>query len=143
MVQCHLSGIRRFSTIHLLGIRLILDITKLIALASESNGSTRAALESNRSAIFHSVQYVDNDKRSGHKRHWNGVQWTIQGGSIIVNGTTFTITAGKGRMSNNDQLMMYGNATDSSGYTIRLHLEGLSAIYKGIVIVELNGRQLQ
>ena len=76
---------------------------------------------------------VTNDTR-------NGVQWTIQGGSIIVNGTTFTITGGKGRMSNNDLLMMYGNATDSSGHTIRWDLEGLAAIYKGTVIIELNGR---
>jgi len=67
------------------------------------------------------------------------IEWTIQSGSIVVNGTTYKITIGNGRMNNIDRLMMFGNATDSSEHTIRWHLDGLAAMYNGTVIVELNG----
>ena len=67
------------------------------------------------------------------------IEWTIQSGSIVFNGTTYTITIGNGRMSNINRLMMFGDATDSSGRMIRWNLQGLAATYSGTVIVELNG----
>jgi len=68
-----------------------------------------------------------------------GIEWTIQIGSIVFNGTAYTITSGNGRMTKINQLMMFGDATDSSGTKIRWNLQGLTAIYNGTVIVELNG----
>jgi hypothetical protein len=68
----------------------------------------------------------------------NGVQWSVQGGSIVFNGTTYTITSGNGTMSSMNRLMMYGNATDPNGNTVNWNLQGLAAIYNGTVIVSLN-----
>ena len=69
----------------------------------------------------------------------SGVQWTVQGGSIAFNGATYTITSGNGTMSGMDRLIMYGNATDPNGNTVRWSLQGLAAIYNDAVIVSLNG----
>jgi len=69
----------------------------------------------------------------------SGVQWTVQGGSIVFNETTYTITSGNGAMSSMDRLMMSGNATDPNGNTVRWSLQGLAAIYNDAVIVSLNG----
>jgi hypothetical protein len=69
----------------------------------------------------------------------NGVHWSVQGGSIVFNGATYTITSGNGTMSGMDRLMMYGNATDPNGNTVRWNLQGLAAIYNDTVIVSLNG----
>jgi hypothetical protein len=68
-----------------------------------------------------------------------GVQWTIQNGSIMVNGVTYTITGGKGGINNIDRLIIGGTAKDSSGHTFMWQLQGLATIYKGAVIIELNG----
>jgi hypothetical protein len=68
-----------------------------------------------------------------------GIQWTIQTGSIVVNGNTFTITGGKGQMSNLGRLVIGGIATDSNGNTLRWQLQGLAAMYNGTVIADLNG----
>ena len=68
-----------------------------------------------------------------------GIQWTIQGGSIVVNGNTFTITGGKGQMSSLGRLVIGGTATDSNGNTLRWQLQGLAAMYNGTVIADLNG----
>jgi hypothetical protein len=69
----------------------------------------------------------------------NGVQWTVQGGSIVFNETTYTITSGNGTISGIDRLVMYGNATDPNGNTVNWNLQGLAAIYNDAVIVSLNG----
>jgi hypothetical protein len=69
----------------------------------------------------------------------NGVQWTVQGGSIAFNGATYTITSGNGTISSMDRLMMSGNASDPNGNTVKWNLQGLAAMYNGIVIVSLNG----
>jgi hypothetical protein len=69
----------------------------------------------------------------------NGVQWSVENGSIVFNGATYTITSGNGTMSGMDQLMMYGNATDPNGNTVMWNLQGLAAMYNGTVIVSLNG----
>jgi hypothetical protein len=69
----------------------------------------------------------------------SGMQWTVQGGSIVFNETTYTITSGNGTMSSMDRLMMYGNATDPNGNMVNWNLQGLAAIYNDTVIVSLNG----
>jgi hypothetical protein len=68
-----------------------------------------------------------------------GIQWTVQSGSIVVNGNTFTITGGKGQMSSLGRLVIGGTATDSNGNTLRWQLQGLAAMYNGTVITDLNG----
>ena len=67
------------------------------------------------------------------------IEWTIQSGSIVLDGTTYTITSGNGRMTKINQLMIFGDAKDSSERTIRWTLQGLTVIYNGTVIAELNG----
>jgi len=76
---------------------------------------------------------VTNDTASG------GIMWTIQSGSIIENGTTLTITAGRGGIGKPDRILMGGNATDPKGNTYHWALGGLAALYKGGVIASLNG----
>lgn len=76
---------------------------------------------------------VANDTANG------GIQWTVQSGSIVVNGNTFTITGGKGQMSSLGRLVIGGTATDSNGNTLRWQLQGLAAMYNGTVIADLNG----
>ena len=76
---------------------------------------------------------VANDTANG------GIQWTVQSGSIIVNGNTFTITSGKGEMSSLGRLVIGGTATDSNGDTLTWQLQGLAATYNGAVIADLNG----
>ena len=76
---------------------------------------------------------VTNDTANG------GILWTIQSGSIVVNGTTLTITSGKGGIGKLDRILMGGNVTDSNGHTYRWGLEGLTAMYNGTVIASLNG----
>jgi len=77
---------------------------------------------------------VDNETASG------GIVWTVQGGSMLFNGSTFTITGGRGQVSNMDRLTIVGTATDSDGHTFRWQFQGLAAMYNGTVIAEINGR---
>jgi hypothetical protein len=76
---------------------------------------------------------VTNDTKDG------GVIWTVQSGSISYNGTTLTITEGKGGIGEFDHIVMIGNATDSKGNTLRWSLDGLATLYNGTVIVALTG----
>lgn len=76
---------------------------------------------------------VTNDTANG------GIMWTIKSGSIIENGTTLTITSGKGGIGKLDRIQMGGNVTDSNAHTYRWTLEGLAAMYNGTVIASLNG----
>jgi len=76
---------------------------------------------------------VTNDTANG------GIIWTINSGSIIENGTTLTITTGKGGIGKLDRILMGGNVTDSSGHTYRWTLQGLTAMYNGTVVASLNG----
>jgi hypothetical protein len=76
---------------------------------------------------------VTNDTQDG------GVLWTVQGGSIAYNGTTLTVTSGKGGIGKLNRVLMVGNATDSNGNTFRWNLEGLATLYSGSVIVSLTG----
>jgi len=76
---------------------------------------------------------VTNDTANG------GILWTIQSGSIVENGTTLTITSGKGGIGKLDRILMGGNVTDSNGHTYGWFLEGLTTMYNGTVIASLNG----
>jgi len=76
---------------------------------------------------------VTNDTANG------GIIWTITSGSIVENGTTLSITTGKGGIGKLDRIQMGGNVTDSSGQTYRWTLQGLAAMYNGTVIASLNG----
>jgi len=76
---------------------------------------------------------VTNDTANG------GILWTIQNGTIVENGTTLTITSGKGGIGKLDRILMGGNVTDSNGHTYRWALGGLAAMYNGTVIASLNG----
>ena len=76
---------------------------------------------------------ITNDTQDG------GVLWTVQGGTIAYNGTTLTITGGKGGIGKLDRVLTVGNATDANGNTLRWGLEGLATLYGGTVIVALTG----
>jgi hypothetical protein len=76
---------------------------------------------------------VTNDTANG------AIIWTIKSGSIIENGTTLTITSGKGGIGKLDRILMGGNLTDSNGHTYRWAMEGLATMYNGTVITSLNG----
>src|SRR5208282_2974486 len=76
---------------------------------------------------------VTNDTANG------GILWTIQNGTFVENGTTLTITSGRGGIGKLDRILMGGNVTDSNGHTYRWGLEGLAAMYNGTVIASLNG----
>jgi hypothetical protein len=76
---------------------------------------------------------VTNDTANG------GITWTIQSGSLTINGTTLTITSGQGGIGTKDRILMGGNVTDSSGNTYRWTLEGLTTMYNGTVIASLEG----
>ena len=69
----------------------------------------------------------------------DGVQWTIKGGTIVINGTTYDMAAGQGEMSDIDMLIMNGIATDANGQTVGWRVDGLVALYGGTVIGELTG----
>jgi len=76
---------------------------------------------------------VTNDTSNG------GITWNITSGSINENGTTLTITSGKGGIGKLDRILMGGNVTDSNGHTYRWALEGIATMYNGTVIASLNG----
>ena len=69
----------------------------------------------------------------------DGVQWTIKGGTVVINGTTYDIAAGQGEMNDIDRLIMNGTATDANGRTVGWRMDGLVALYGGTVIGELTG----
>jgi len=76
---------------------------------------------------------VTNDTANG------GILWAVQNGTIIENGTTLTITSGRGGIGKQDRILMGGNVTDSKGNTYWWVLGGLAAMYNGTVIASLNG----
>jgi len=96
------------------------------------NGTFMPPVTTYSTSVTISVQ-VANDTANG------GIQWTVQSGSIVVNGNTFTITSGNGQMSSIGRLAIGGTATDSNGNTLRWQLQGLAAMYNGTVIADLNG----
>jgi hypothetical protein len=72
-----------------------------------------------------------------------GIHWTVLGGSFVINGETYTITAGDGHMGPYDRVAtgMDGTAMATNGASYHWHLAGLTGIYNGgTVIASLNGR---
>jgi hypothetical protein len=68
-----------------------------------------------------------------------GVQFTIQGGVIVVNTSTIAITGGKGEVSNIDRVIMEGTAASADGQSFNWHMNGLAAVVSGALICELIG----
>ena len=88
------------------------------------------------SSITLNVQ-VTNDTQDG------GILWTVQGGSIAYNGTTLTVTSGRGGIGKLNRVLTVGNATDSNGKIYRWTLEGLTTLYSGTVILSLTGNVVE
>jgi len=84
------------------------------------------------SSIAINVQ-VTNETQDG------GILWIVQSGSIAYNGTTLTVTSGRGGIGKLDRILTVGNATDLNGNMYRWSLEGLATLYGGTVIVSLTG----
>jgi hypothetical protein len=68
-----------------------------------------------------------------------GVQFTIQGGVIVIDTSTIAITAGSGEVSNIDRIMMEGTAASADGQSFNWHMNGLAAVLNGAIISELTG----
>jgi len=68
-----------------------------------------------------------------------GVQFTIQGGVIVIDTSTIAITGGTGEVSNIDRIMMGGAAASADGQSFNWHMNGLAAVVNGALISEITG----
>jgi hypothetical protein len=68
-----------------------------------------------------------------------GVQFTIQGGVMVIDTSSIAITGGKGEVSNIDRIMMEGTAASVDGQSFNWHMDGLAAEVNGALISELTG----
>jgi hypothetical protein len=68
-----------------------------------------------------------------------GVQFTIQGGVIVINTSTIVISSGKGEVSSIDRIMMQGTAASADGQSFNWHMDWLAAVFNGALISELTG----
>ena len=68
-----------------------------------------------------------------------GVQFTIQGGVIVIDTSTIAITGGTGEVSNIDRIMMGGTAASADGQSFNWHMNGLAAVLNGALISEFTG----
>ena len=70
----------------------------------------------------------------------NGViQFTVQGGVIVISTSTIAITGGNGEVSGIDRIFMEGTATSADGQSFNWHMDGLAALFNGALISELTG----
>jgi hypothetical protein len=69
----------------------------------------------------------------------DGVQFTIQGGVIVINTSTIAITGGTGEVSSMDRVVMEGTAASADGQSFNWHMNGLAAAVNGTLISELTG----
>ena len=67
------------------------------------------------------------------------VQFTIQGGVMVIDTSTIAITGGTGEVSNIDRIMMEGTAASADGQSFNWHLNGLAAVLNGAIISDLTG----
>jgi hypothetical protein len=95
------------------------------------NETTQQSSQAYSTSLTISAQITGNENDS--------IQWTIQGGTIVINGTTYNISTGKGEMSKFDCLITNGTATGANGQTYVWHMEGLATLYGDTVIGELTG----
>jgi len=68
-----------------------------------------------------------------------GLTFTVQGGVMVVNGSTTGISGGNGQISNVDRIFIEGTATNTSSQSINWHMTGLAALLNGAVVAELTG----
>jgi hypothetical protein len=68
-----------------------------------------------------------------------GLQFTVQGGVMVVNGSTIGISSGSGQISSSDRIFMEGTATSTDSQSINWHMNGLAAILNDAVVAELSG----
>ena len=68
-----------------------------------------------------------------------GVQFTIQGGVIVINTSTIVITGGNGEVSSIDRVIMKGTAASADDQSFNWHMNGLAAVVNGALISELTG----
>jgi hypothetical protein len=68
-----------------------------------------------------------------------GLQFTVQGGVMVVNGSIIAISSGSGQISSSDRIFMQGTATSTDSQSINWHMNGLAALLNGAVIAELGG----
>jgi hypothetical protein len=68
-----------------------------------------------------------------------GIQFTVQGGVMVIDTSTIAITGGKGEMSSIDRVMMEGTATSTSSQSLNWRMNGLAALLNGALISELTG----
>jgi len=68
-----------------------------------------------------------------------GVQFTVQGGVMVVGGSTIAITAGQGEVNGIDRVTMEGTAVGADGQSLNWRMDGLAALFNGALISELTG----
>jgi len=70
-----------------------------------------------------------------------GIRWKVLSGTFTINGQTYTVTGGDGHMNAFDEIAsgMDGQATGPDGATYLWHLNGLTTLYNGVVVIGLRG----
>jgi hypothetical protein len=68
-----------------------------------------------------------------------GMQFTVQGGVMVISTSTIAITGGNGEVSGIDRIFMEGTATSADGQSFNWHMDGLAALFNGALISELTG----
>ena len=58
---------------------------------------------------------------------------------MVIDTSTITITGGKGEISNIDRILIEGTATSLVSQSLNWRMEGLAAVYNGVLISELTG----
>jgi len=68
-----------------------------------------------------------------------GVEFTIQGGVMVIDTSTIVIVGGMGEVSSIDRILMEGTAASADGQSFNWHMDGLAAVVNGALISELTG----
>lgn len=86
-------------------------------------------------ASFTITARVENFTKDG------GVRWKVLTGAFTINGQAYTVTGGDGHMNAFDEIAsgMDGYATGPDGATYHWHLNGLTTLYNGVVMVGFRG----
>ena len=69
----------------------------------------------------------------------NSVQFTVQGGVMVIGTSTIAITSGSGEINGVDKVLMQGTASTTDGEQINWRMNGLAALFNGAMISELTG----
>jgi len=67
----------------------------------------------------------------------NSVQFTVQGGVMVIGTSTIAITGGSGEINGVDKVLMQGTASTADGEQINWRMNGLAAFFNGAMISEL------